>query len=91
MAHLNTPDDALIKRVHRILGQVQAVERALASGADCATTLHLVAAARGAMSGLMDQILAAHLHEHVAQPGLSDAERAQGAVELLAALRRHAR
>lgn len=91
MSHLSTSNDDLIKRVHRILGQMQAVERALTSGADCAKTLHLVAAARGAMSGLMDQILAAHLHEHVARPGLTDAERSQGASELLAALRRYAR
>ncbi|MFT4100567.1 MAG: metal/formaldehyde-sensitive transcriptional repressor [Burkholderiaceae bacterium] len=91
MSHLNAATDDLVKRLHRILGQVRAIERALASGADCAKTLHLVAAARGAMRGLMDQILAAHLHEHVARPGLSDAERSKGVADLLTVLRRHAR
>jgi len=89
MSHLQD-DEALVKRVRRIAGQVAAIERALVEGRDCATTLHLAAAARGAMNGLMDQIIAAHLHEHVARPGLVDSERAQGAGELIAAIRRYA-
>jgi DNA-binding FrmR family transcriptional regulator len=90
MGHLSQ-DDALIKRVRRIAGQVGALERALADGADCATTLHLAAAARGAMNGLMDRIIQEHLHAHVAGPGLSDPERAAGADDLIAAIRRYAK
>ena len=90
MAHLEN-DDALIKRVRRIAGQVAAMERALVSGKDCATTLHLAAATRGAMNGLMDAIIESHVHEHVAHPNLSDSERASGAEELIAAIRRYAK
>lgn len=90
MSHLRD-DEALVKRVRRIAGQVAAIERALIGDADCATTLHLVAAARGAMNGLMDQIIEAHLRAHVAGPGLRDDERAQGAEELIAAIRRYAK
>lgn len=90
MAHLNN-DDALLKRVGRIAGQVSAIERALTAGDDCTTTLHLVAAARGAMNGLMDEIIAAHIHEHVARPDLTDTERAAGAAELITAIRRYAK
>lgn len=90
MAHLEN-DDSLIKRVRRIAGQVAAIERALVSGKDCATTLHLAAATRGAMNGLMDSIIESHVHEHVARPDLSDAERASGAQELIAAIRRYAK
>ncbi len=43
--------------------------------ADCAETLHLVAAVRGAVAGLMDELVGDHLHAHVAAPGLSDEER----------------
>ena len=90
MAHLEN-DDALIKRVRRIAGQVAAIERALVSGKDCATTLHLAAATRGAMNGLMDAIIESHVHEHVARPDLTDSERASGAEELIAAIRRYAK
>src|SRR3546814_11780509 len=74
MAHLEN-NDALLKRARRIAGQVAAIERALLSGKDCATTLHLVAATKGAMNGLMDVILEAHIREHVAHPELSTDHR----------------
>lgn len=89
MSHLSKHDDALLKRVRRIAGQIEALERALAAGEDCATTLHLVAAAKGAMGGLMDAILEAHVREHVAHPDLTPAERAEGAEALLEAIRRY--
>jgi DNA-binding FrmR family transcriptional regulator len=91
MAHLATSNDALLHRVRRIAGQVGAVERALAGEQDCATTLHLVAAVRGALNGLMDEIVEAHAREHVAHPDLSDAERQEGLEQLLAAIRRYSK
>lgn len=90
MSHL-AHDDALLKRVRRITGQVGALERALAGAEDCAVTLHLAAAVRGAVNGLMDEIIASHVHHHVAGPGLTDDARAQGAEELIAAIRRYAK
>ena len=90
MAHLQKNAD-LLARVRRIGGQVNAVERGIAGGSDCADLLQLVAAVRGAVGGLMDEIIARHLEEHVARPGLSDAERSEGAAEVMAAVRRYAR
>ncbi|NQE65097.1 metal/formaldehyde-sensitive transcriptional repressor [Caulobacter sp. RHG1] len=90
MAHLKN-DQALMSRVRRISGQLSAVERAIDGEADCASVLQQVAAVRGAVNGLMDEILESHLREHVAAPGLSDAARAQGAEELMAAIRRYAK
>ncbi|MDC7684247.1 metal/formaldehyde-sensitive transcriptional repressor [Asticcacaulis sp. BYS171W] len=91
MSHTHKDQDALVMRVRRIAGQLEAVERALTSGADCAKTLHLVAAVRGAVNGLVDEVIEAHLLEHVAAPGLTDAERAEGAAEVLQAIRRYAK
>jgi DNA-binding FrmR family transcriptional regulator len=91
MAHLSGPNADLIARVRRIAGQVSAVERSLQEEADCAKVLHLVAAVRGAVNGLLDEILADHLEAHVAREGLSDEERARGATELLAAIRRYSK
>ena len=77
MAHLSGSNADLIARVRRIAGQVGAVERGLTSGDSCATVLHLVAAVRGAVN--------------VARSGLTDEERAHGADELLAVIRRYAK
>lgn len=89
MAHTKAGKEQLLQRVKRIAGQVQAIERALEGDADCAKTLHLVAATRGAMNGLLDEIIEDHAWEHVAKAGLSDAERAKGAGELIEAIRRY--
>lgn len=89
MGHVLASADELIARVRKIAGQVNAVERALSSDAPCAIVLHRVAAVRGAVNGLMDEIIAAHLEAHVANPELTHQQRAQGADELLAVIRRY--
>ncbi len=91
MAHLSQCNGDLMARVRRIAGQVGAIERALISDTSCSDVLHLVAAVRGAVNGLMDEIIADHLNEHVAKPGLDDADRAAAADELLAVIRRYSK
>lgn len=90
MAHLKSQPE-LIARVRRIAGQLASVERALVEGPDCASMLQQVAAIRGAVNGLMDEIIETHLREHVAAPDLAPAARAQGADEVIAAIRRYAK
>ena len=90
MSH-TTSNPHLVARVRRIAGQLAAVERALAEGPDCASVLQQVAAVRGAVNGLMEEILEAHLREHVAAPGLDAVARARGAEEVVAAIRRYAK
>ncbi|UZK69425.1 metal/formaldehyde-sensitive transcriptional repressor [Sphingomonas sp. S1-29] len=91
MGHIAADSDRMTARVRRIAGQVAAIERAIAADAPCATTIHLVAAVRGAVAGLMDELVEEHLREHVAAQGLSDAERIAGADELATVLKRHFR
>ncbi|MEQ7918652.1 metal/formaldehyde-sensitive transcriptional repressor [Xanthomonas sp. WHRI 1810A] len=91
MGHVSSNKDSLIKRVKRIAGQLQAVERALESEQDCGTTLHLVAATRGAINGLMEEIIEEHARAHVAHPSLSEEARSKGVEELLEAIRRYSR
>lgn len=69
MAHLNRDREKLLNRVRRIRGQVQAVEKALESDGDCSAVLQTIAATRGALNGLMAQILEGHIREHVIDPG----------------------
>ncbi len=78
MGHMRSSKDNLLKRVKRIAGQIQAIERALDSDDDCSKTLLLVASTRGAINGLMDEIIEDHAREHVANPTLSNEERAKG-------------
>jgi DNA-binding FrmR family transcriptional regulator len=68
MAHVTTSKEKIVARVRRIAGQVAAIERSVTADADCAETLHLVAAVRGAVAGLMDELVEDHLHAHVAAP-----------------------
>lgn len=91
MAHLSGSNADLVARVRRIGGQVSAIERALQEEASCTQVLHLVAAVRGAVNGLLDEIIAEHLEAHVSRSGLTDQERANGAEELLAVIRRYSK
>lgn len=91
MAHLAEDNSALIMRVRRIIGQLQAVERNLAAGEDCAKTLHLTSAIRGAVNGLIDELVEEHVRAHVAASDLSQDERERGADALIAAIRRYSK
>lgn len=91
MAHIHKNRDALLARVKRIAGQINAVERTLQSDADCAEVLHLVAAVRGAVNGLLDEIIVEHLEAHVADEALSNEERRKGAEDLMTVIRRYAK
>lgn len=91
MSHLANSNSDLVSRIRRIGGQVSTIERALRADADCGAVLHLAAAVRGAVNGFMDEIIADHLAEHVAKPDLTDTERAAGAAELLAVIRRYSK
>ena len=84
MAHTIREKTKLLKRVRRIRGQVEAVERALEEEIGCADVLHLVAAVRGAINGLMAEVMEDHIRFHVVDPAREhDRERAEGAPELI--------
>ncbi len=89
--HVKSKKDELLARVRRIAGQMSAIEKAIADEAGCSAILHQVAGARGAINGLMDELIEDHVREHVAHPDLSNKARAAGAEELIAAVRRYSR
>ncbi|MEG1118382.1 MAG: metal-sensing transcriptional repressor [Janthinobacterium sp.] len=49
--------------------------------------LQLIAAVRGAVNGLMAEVIEEHLREHVASPDISGEERARGADDIAGILR----
>lgn len=84
MGHTVREKKKLIARVRRIRGQVEAVERALETETDCAEVLQLIASVRGAMNGLMAEVMEDHIRMHVVDPASDpDPERAKGAEELI--------
>lgn len=65
MSHTIANKAKLLNRVRRVRGQIEAVERALEREAGCGAVLQLIAASRGAMSGLMSEVLEDHVRTHV--------------------------
>lgn len=75
MAHTVAGKKALLTRVRRIRGQAEALERALLAGTECIAVLQQIAAIRGAVNGLMAEVLEGHIREHLAADGLTADER----------------
>jgi DNA-binding FrmR family transcriptional regulator len=65
MTHTIREKKKLLARVRRIKGQVDAIERALDSEAGCEEVMHLVAGVRGAMAGLMAEVVEDHVRTHL--------------------------
>ena len=58
--------EKLLSRARRIRGQIEAVERGLADeNEDCADTLRLLAACRGAINSLMAEVMEDHIRDHI--------------------------
>ncbi len=68
MAHTVRDKDKLLKRVKRVIGQVEAVERGLEDEADCGDIMLLISAARGAMNSLMAEVVEGHIRDHMVDP-----------------------
>ena len=75
MPHSPVEKKRVLARVRRIRGQAEALERALEAGADCGPVLQQIAAIRGAVNGLMSEVMEAHMREAFGQPAASDAQR----------------
>jgi DNA-binding FrmR family transcriptional regulator len=75
----------LLNRVRRIRGLLDAIERALDEEKGCPEVLHLIAAARGGINGLMGEVIEDHIREHVVEP-TKPSERFEGGEELIEAI-----
>jgi FrmR/RcnR family transcriptional regulator, repressor of frmRAB operon len=80
MSHTIREQKKLLARVRRIRGQVDSIERALSNEAGCEQVMHLIAGARGAMAGLMAEVVEDHVRSH-----LVDVEKHPGALKKEAA------
>lgn len=87
MTHTIREKQKLINRIRRIRGQMDGVERMLEEEKDCSEVLQLIAGVRGALNGLMGEVIEDHVKMHVAAEGLPQKERDDGAAELIDILR----
>ena len=87
MPHTVKNKKQLLTRVRRIRGQTDALERALEQETECAAVLQQIAAIRGAVSGMMAEVLEGHLREHLGADDITPEQRREDLEEVLSVLR----
>ena len=87
MPHSPEEKKKVLARIRRIRGQCEGLERALEAGADCAPVLQQIAAIRGAVNGLMSEVLEAHLREQFGHPAADQGDREARVAEMTGLIR----
>ncbi|MFQ2600747.1 metal/formaldehyde-sensitive transcriptional repressor [Aeromonas caviae] len=87
MSHTVHDKKKLLARVRRIKGQTGALEIALEQETDCAAILQQIAAIRGAVNGLMLEVLEGHMREHLGPEEATHAERLDDLDQVVRVLR----
>ncbi|WP_431225038.1 Ni(II)/Co(II)-binding transcriptional repressor RcnR [Serratia sp. L9] len=65
MSHTIRDKQKIIARTNKIQGQVVALKKMLDEPHECAAVLQQIAAIRGAVNGLMREVIKGHLTEHI--------------------------
>ena len=88
MSHTIREKQKLLMRVHRLRGQVEAIERALEAESSCDKVMHLIAGAKGSTVSLMAEVMEDHVREHFVEPRRkSNAPLAEAAEQLIGVMR----
>ena len=88
MTHTIREKQKLLARVRRIRGQVESIERALDDEAGCEQVMHQIAGVRGAIGGLMAEVVEDHVRTHLVDPEKHpDALNTEAAEQLLEVVR----
>lgn len=91
MPHTAREKKRVQSRVRRIRGQADALDRALGAGTECGAVLQQIAAIRGAVDGLMSEVMEAHIREQFGRPAGSRAEREARVLEMTGLVRSYLR
>ena len=87
MKHVINEKQKLLNRIRRLRGQVDAIERALEAEASCTEVMLVLTAARGAINGIMAEVVEDHIHMHMIdedrKPSKSEARAADELIEVL--------
>jgi DNA-binding FrmR family transcriptional regulator len=87
MSHVIGNKTKLAQRVARIRGQVEAIARALDEEHECGEVLRLIASARGAMNGLMAEVMEDHIRAHAFGGEAPGSHASRAAEELIEVVR----
>jgi DNA-binding FrmR family transcriptional regulator len=90
VSHTTKDKKKLLSRIRRIKGQSEAIERALEGDGECEDILQLVASCRGALNGLMAELIEGHVRFHVLSPELKTLpSQLEAADELISVVKRY--
>jgi len=68
MSHTVREKQKLLNRARRIRGQAEAIVRALEQEKGCEQVMHLIAGCRGAINGLLAEVVEEHIRTHLVDP-----------------------
>jgi DNA-binding FrmR family transcriptional regulator len=87
MTHTVHEKQKLLNRVRRLRGQIDAIERSLEAEDSCTQVMALLTAARGAVNGMMAEVVEDHIQEHMMaanrKPSRDETQAADELVEVL--------
>jgi len=87
MSHTRHDKKRFLNRVRRIAGQIEAVERALEEERECASVMQLAASARGALGGLIAELMEDHVRMHMTD-GVNSKEDTEALIAVMRAYMR---
>ena len=83
MTHTSREKLDLVNRTKKIIGQLESVQRGLDQDEHCADVLQRLAAARGAINGLMAELMEDHIRNHMPRNSKSSEEAAEDVIEIV--------
>ena len=85
MSHTVHEKQKLLNRVRRLKGQIDAIERGLEAEDSCTQVMSLLTAARGAINGMMAEVVEDHIQLHMmtAKPSRDEVAAADELTEVL--------
>ena len=87
MAHVIVEKQKLLNRIRRLRGQIDALDRAVEADEGCSEVMRLLTAARGAINGIMAEVVEDHILLHMIdqdrKPSRAEQEAADELLEVL--------
>ena len=83
MSHTTSEKIDLVNRTKKIIGQLEAVLRALNDDEQCAEMLQRLSAARGAINSLRGELMEDHIRNHMPRTSKSSGEAADDLITIV--------
>ena len=87
MSHTEMGKKKLLTRIRKIKGQSIALENSLEGSPDCMGVLQQIAALKGAVNGLMKEVLEDHLREHLGVDNITQQQREEEVEQVISILK----